>query len=162
MSVCLWLPWVLVTCRCTCVLAGVVPETLHFWQALGLALLLLPGPHSRSGGVVRLWLRPQLTYRLQAVPVCGGPRGVVSSQHLIPSFLSRTLWGQWASSLPSLGPGPSSPPHQAHLNCYYLFFSPNLTPVTLPKHSPKIESYYIHCFPFISSSGISIDYKKSS
>ena len=37
---------------------------------------------------------------------------------------------------------------QAHLNCYYLFFPQNLTRVTIPKHFPKIESYYIHCFPF--------------
>lgn len=69
-------------------------------------------------------------------------------------------WGPGVSLLPSTlfpisAEGSGGLP-TAHLN-RYLFFYQNLTQVTLPKHFPKIESNYIHYFPFISSSDISID-----
>lgn len=48
-------------------------------------------------------------------------------------------------------------PCQAHLNHYYLFSILNLAQVTISEHFPKLESYYSHCFAFISSSGITID-----
>ena len=115
---------------CSCSLAGVAWESA-FLSNSGLTAAALPR--------TTLWV-VRVCQTLTQAQV-----SAASSRRLTPSSLSHTLWDQWGSWLPNCRAqdclwGPfelllfifSSEPHPSHYS----------------KHSPKIESYYIHCFPF--------------
>ena len=115
---------------CSCSLAGVAWESA-FLSNSGLTAATLPRTTLWVVRVCQTLTQDQVS--------------AASSRRLTPSSLSHTLWASEVPGFPTAEPRTAC---EAHLNCYYLFFPQNLTRVTIPKHFPKIESYYIHCFPF--------------
>lgn len=120
-------------------LAGVGPNALRFRQVPGLAQAAAPRATLPVGWgrFVKLRLRFRLKCRLWATREVG--RGRCSQSPPAPPFLYplRTV----GFSLPS-----TRIPCQVHWNCYYLFFTQNLTQVTIPNTFLKSRAIIFTAF----------------